>query len=350
MSVPMKGIRVLGLAVLGGLLAVGDAGSAAAAVDGPKVNWSWASFGNPRAGTTAMDKFVEMVAAETNGNFAIKIAYGETLAPSKEIIDGIKIGAFEGGFWSPPFAPGKTPTASIFTLPFLPLGDFAAATRVSDAYFRHPAAKRDFDAWSTVYLMPMLIPGYEFIGRGDPPMSLADWKGKRVRALGGQGQAMAKLGAVTTTVTSPEVYGALERGVIDAAALPYYAFVSFKLHEIAKWYTKDFGLGYIISNVPVSKEAYDKLPPQYRKLLVDTAPRALDAHNKALAADDEKSIAALKARNLREIVIPPAMLQEFVSLAGQPVWDDWMKDMTSKGYPGKELLDFVLAEAKKSGS
>lgn len=345
-----NGTRAFGLILASVGLACLAPAPGHAAVDGPKVAWNWASFGNPRPGSVAMDKFVEIVSAETNGNFSIKIAYGETLAPSKEIIDGIKIGAFEGGFWSPPFAPGKQLTASIFTLPFLPLGDLAQATRISDLYYRQPVPQKDFEAWSCVYLMPMMIPGYEFIGRGDPPMSLADWKGKRVRALGGQGQAMAKLGAVTTTVTSPEVYGALERGVIDAAALPYYAFVSFKLLEISKWYTKDLGLGYIISSVPLNKAAYEKLPPQYRKLLTDTAPIALAAHNKALAEDDEKTIAALKARGLREIAIPAAMRNDFVQLAAQPVWDEWVKDMASKGYPGRELLDFVLSESKKQGS
>jgi len=344
-----RSARLLGCAALA-IGVVAGVPETQAAVDGPKVNWTWASFGNPRPGTTVMDKMIEIVSAETNGGFTIKIAYGETLAPSKEIIDGIKIGAFEGGFWTPPFAPGKQPSTSIFTLPFLPVGNFENATRIADVYYRHPAVKKDFDAWSATYHAPIMIPSYEFIGRGEAPVTLADWKGKRVRALGGQGQAMAKLGAVATTVTSPEVYGAMEKGVIDAAALPYYAFVSYKLQEIARWYTKDFGLGYVISNVALSTAALDKLPPQYKKVLVDAVAPSLAAHNKALREDDEKSIAQFKARGLKEIVISPAMQAELVKIGGQPVWDEWVKDITAKGYPGQELLDVILNEAKKARS
>ena len=347
MSKLMTGIRVLGFTVLAIGLAVGAPTAATAAVDGPKVTWTLASFGTARAGTTCMDKLAEFLAAETNGNFTLKIAYNETLAPAKEIFDGLKIGAFEAGYMAPPFAPGKQPSAMIFSLPFLPFSDLAAANRISDSYHRHPAVKRDFDAWDSLYMMPVITTNYEIIGKGPPPASLADWKGKRVRALSGYGQALSKLGAVPTTVTSPEIYGALDRGVIDAAALPFYAAVSYRLQEVGKWFTTGMSLGINIASVAVNKAAYDKLPPQYQKLLGDLTPRVLDEQVKALEGDDEKSIAALKARGLTEIVIPKAMHQEFVRMGGQPVWDEWVKDITAKGYPGQELLDLILTEANK---
>jgi len=336
-------LAAVGLACL--VPAVGNA-----AVDGPKLSWTLASFGTARAGTTCMDKLAELLAAETNGNFTLKIAYGETLAPAKEIFDGIKIGAFEAGYMAPPFAPGKQPSAMVFSLPFLPFSDLAAANRVSDVYHRHPAVKRDFDAWNSVYMMPVITTSYEIIGKGSPPATLADWKGKRVRALSGYGQALSKLGAVPTTVTSPEIYGAMDRGVIDAAALPLYAVVSYRLQEVGKWFTSGMSLGINIASVALNRPAYDKLPAQYRTLLADLTPRVLDEQVKALEGDDEKSIAALKARGLSEILIPATMQQEFVRIGGQPVWDEWVKEITEKGYPGRELLDVILSESKKAKS
>jgi TRAP-type C4-dicarboxylate transport system substrate-binding protein len=331
-------------------LAVLAPADARAAVDGPKVNWTLASFGTARAGTACMDKLAEFLAAETNGNFTLRGAYNETLAPAKEIFDGLKIGAFEAGYMAPPFAPGKQPAAMIFSLPFLPFRDLAEANRISDIYHRHPAVKRDFDAWEAVYMMPVITTSYEIIGKGPAPASLADWRGKRVRALSGYGQALAKLGAVPTTVTSPEIYGALDRGIIDAAALPFYAAVSYRLQEVGKWFTTGMSLGVNIASVALNGPAYGKLPPQYKKLLADLTPRLLDEQVKALEGEDERSIAALKARGLAEIKIPPAMQREFVQLGGQPVWDEWVKEISAKGYPGQELLDIILNETKKARS
>jgi len=342
-------MRYLGLAALAAGL-VGLAPPSQAAVDGPKVEWKLASFGKSRPGTACMDTLADMVAAETNGRFTIKIAYGETLSPAKEIIDGIKIGAFETGFWSTPYAPGKQPAATVFTLPFLPLGDAESATRIGDVYYRHPAVKRDFDAWDSVYLMPVLVPAYEFIGGGSPPADITNWRGKRVRALGGQGEAMGRLGAATANVPSPEVYGALDKGLIDAAALPYYAFSSFKLYEVSEWYTKGLDLGSILTNVPVNKAAYEKLPPQYKELLAQVKPKALAAQVKALDDDDAKTLALLKSQGLKEIAVPAAVRQEIVKMAAQPIWDAWIEDITAKGYPGRVLFDVILNEAKKARS
>lgn len=339
--------RWVGLPLIGALAIAGSV-AAEAAVDGPKLSWNLAASGNSRPGTAALDKLAELVAAETGGKFTIKVAYGETLAASKEVIDGLKINAFEAGYWTPPLAPGKQPATSVFTLPFLPFGDIKNATRVADIYYRHPAVKRDFDAWDSIYLMPVTLPSYEFMGRGDPPLTLADWKGKRVRALGGQGQAMAMLGAVTTTVTTTEIYGAMERGVIDAAGLPNYAFASFKIMEIAKWHTTGLELGIVVPNAALSAKAFAALPAQYKTVLTGAVPAALDAQVTALVEDEAKSLAAFKARGLREVVIPAAMREEFMRMAGRPVWDDWVKEMNGKGYPGQELLDVILNESKKN--
>jgi len=347
MEMLMNGARALRLALMAAMGIAGGASLAQAAIEGPRVSWTLASFGKARAGTTCMDKLAEYLAAETNGRFMLKIAYGETLSPAKEIFDGLKIGAFEAGYMAPPFAPGKQPATMVFTLPFLPFASLAEANRVSDLYHRHKAVKRDFDAWGATYLMPVITTSYEVVGRGAPLAALADWKGKRVRALGGYGQALSKLGAVPTTVTSPEIYGALERGLIDAAALPYYAHVSYRLHEVGTWYTKGLSLGVNIASVALNRVAYEELPAAYKDLLAALTPRVLAEQVDALENDDARSIAAFEAAGLDAVSIPATMRAELVRLGGQPVWDAWVKDITAQGYPGQELLDIILTEAKK---
>ena len=46
----------------------------------------------------------------------------------------------------------------------------------------------------------------------------------------------------------------------------------------------------------------------------------------------------------------PAEFQKLAELAGRPIWDKWVQDVTSKGYPGQKLLDVILTTAKKAGS
>ncbi len=340
---------VVGGGAIVGLVA-GFAGAASAAVDGPKVSWNLAAYGQPRAATIAIDKLAEYVSAETNGNFAIKVHYGSTLAPEKEALDGLKIGAYEIGWAVAGYAPGKQPSLNALGLPFLPLGDMTQGTRISHAFYQHPGVKRDFDSWNGMYLQPIFVPLYEFMGRGKAPEKIEDWKGLRVRALGGAGSAMAKIGAVPTNVTAPESYGAIERGILDAVSFAYYAFVSFKINEVGTWYTKGFDIASANSSLVMSKDAYAKLPPQYQTLLYGMVPRALQAQIAAMDAEEDKAEADFKRRGIKMVTISPAMREEMVRLGGQPVWDEWIADITAKGYPGHVLVDFILAEAKKSSS
>ena len=48
----------------------------------------------------------------------------------------------------------------------------------------------------------------------------------RVRATGGLGKAFAAVGAVPTSVTSPEAYQAMESGVVDTVAFAQHAHLS----------------------------------------------------------------------------------------------------------------------------
>src|SRR3546814_20631219 len=106
-----------------------------------------------------------------------------------------------------------------------------------------------------------LLPQYEFRGDGNAPKTLYDWQGRRVRALAGLGEAMKSVGAVPTTVPSPEIYTALERGTFQAASLPFsYAHATYKLHEVSQWYTYGMAPGTVNCPLVVSRSAFDKLP------------------------------------------------------------------------------------------
>ncbi|MFO1188388.1 MAG: TRAP transporter substrate-binding protein DctP [Alphaproteobacteria bacterium] len=324
--------------------------AAQAAVDGPKLGWNLAAYGPPRPATLALDRLSDVVKAETSGNFAIKVQYSEALAPAKEILDGTSIGAFELGWWVPTYAPGKLPSLTALGLPFLPLGDLMNATRAADAYYRHPVVAREHDVWNVDHIMVVFNPPYEFMGCGKAPDSIAAWKGLRVRALGGGGTAMARLGAVPTTVTSPEVYGAMDRGIVDAAAITYGSFATYKIPEIAHWYTKGFALNYIVTAVVGNKSAHAKLPPQYQALIKNAVPIATQAQAESVQAEEDKAEADFQKRGLKMINISAEMRQEMIRVGGTPVWDDWVKEMTEKGLPARTLLDFLLAEGRKGAS
>lgn len=318
-------------------------------VEGPKVTWQLSTYGKPRSTTAGTELLAKIVRERTGGNFEIANVY-DSLSPLKENLDGVKIGAFEAGFIIASLHPGKTPTLNVFNLPFLPLGDMEVQARVMEGYYKLPAVKQDMARWDAMALLPHALPPYELVGRGRPPTTVAALKGLRVRAPGELGDALKKVGAVPTSMQATEVYQGLERGLIDAAAFPYFAMKIYRTQDVCEWYTTNVGFGITSGFTVVGLRPYNALPEQYRALLESASREAVKQHIEIFRKDEEDGLAALKAKNLEAVSYAPEEIARFVEEGGKPIWDAWVEDMTTKGFPGRALLDYVLNESKKGAS
>jgi TRAP-type mannitol/chloroaromatic compound transport system substrate-binding protein len=318
----------------------------AAEVDGPKVDWKFSTWGKQRAFTVGIETLSDIVSKKTGGNFTIKVFYGEALSKARENLDGIKLGAFDGAHFCNFYHPGKNPAFMVFSLPFLPLGDWDVSLKVRNTLYQHPALVADMNNWNAVAYASTLLPQYEFLGKGEPPTKLSDWKGKRVRAGGGLGDAMEVLGATKTTTTATEVYTSMQRGTMDAASFPFtYSHVAYKIHEVSDWYTANMSPGTAECPVVLSKKSLDALPAQYKKLLQDVKPDVDRAQIQAYIDIDKKNLPMLQKR-LKPITYSDAQLDEFRKIAGKPVWDKWVAANKDK-FDAQGVLDLVFETAKK---
>ena len=335
---------VAGMASFGGM----SAPAQAAKVEGPKVVWNLSTWGTPRTATRNFEKLSELLSEATDGNFTLKINWGGTLSAPKENIDGVKIGAFEMALHAISFRPGTMPTLEVMGLPFLPLGDLKAQGQVGLAVYELPTAKKDLERWNIVAIMPLLLTPYQLMGKGKAPLAITDLKGMRVRAPGGLGDAVKTVGAVPTNFASSELYNALERGLLDAVSLANYAHQAYRIYELSEWYTVNLDFGILATVVPANKDSWEALPPQYRKLILDSVQPSLDYQAQVYITEEAEAVQAFNDKGLKALTYSAAALDEFQVAAGKPVWDAWVAEMNGKGYPGQAILDATLAEAKKA--
>lgn len=337
--------KILAAAFAVGYAMVGTAvAQPAPEVAGPKVDWRFSVWGNPRAFTAGMEHVAKRVKEKTGGNFNITIGYGEQFSKDRENLDSIKLGAIDGAYFCNFYHPGKNPAFMVFSLPFLPLGDWDVNVEARKRLYQHPAFVKDMDQWGAFVYTAAVMPQYEFMGRGKPPQNMTDWKGMRVRAGGGLGDAMAKLGAVKTTTTATEVYTALQRGSMDGVSLPYsYAHAAYKLPEVSEWFTSNMSPGTSACPAVLSKASFNKLPPQYQKLLKDLVPETYAVQVKAYQDIDAKNLPAFRAK-LKEIVYTPQQLEELRVKVAKPVWDEWVA-ANKKRFNGQELIDIIIQTA-----
>ena len=326
------------------ILAAGS--TSAQTVDGPKINWKMGSWGKPRAVTAGQEMLKKHVEEKTGGKFTITIGY-ESFGGPKELLDLLKVGGLQATLFCSSYHPDKTPGYTALDLPFLPVADADAQERVHETFHKHPYIVKELAGWNATMFTSNLLPQYEFMGKGKPPKTLDDWKGMRVRAIGGIGDAMKRLGAVPTSMDSTEVYTALERGVVDAVSLPAtYAHASFKLFEISKWFTENLSPGTQACPTGINLDAWNALPEQYKQLVQEAKPLAYAILKKAYREADEKNIPLFKQKGLTFVRYSDAELAEFRKVGAQPVWDEWVQAREAQGIPGRELLNVILEAAR----
>jgi TRAP-type mannitol/chloroaromatic compound transport system substrate-binding protein len=296
-------------------------------------------------GTEAVSKYLD---EKTGGQWQLKIHYGGAISPPKQNLDNVKRGAIQGGTVCTGYHPGKNPMGSVGDLPFLPFTTWGKLIAGHEAIRTSPHWEAEMKKWGAKPWYSNILPQYEFMGVGEPPKNALDWNGKTVRALGGIGEAMKKLGAALKSAPAPEAYELLERGVVQGWSFPYsYTFGAFRLHEISTWYTSNFQPGTNHCPSVVNLKAYAKLPDEWKRLYMNSRKVAYDALVQAYVDADKKWIPIYEAnKNLKEIRFTAEDLAKVEQMAGKPVWDEWVEARKKEGLPGQEMLDTVLNAAK----
>lgn len=308
------------------------------------VEWNVSLWGKRRAFTEHVEKLAELVAEKTGGDFTLNISYGG-LSPERENLDGISIGAFEMAQFCAGYHPDKNPSLTVLELPFLGVQSLEQERAISQALYEHPVVRADLARWNAVPIMPSPMPQYNFVGVGEPPQTVEDFKGLSVRALGGIGKAMEAVGAVPTSMSATEVRQALDSGVVRAVSFAPHAHMSFGTIETGQWWTTNLNPGTVNCPVVVNSDALNALSDEHRAALLGSIDEALEHYidfylNQTMAAWGP----ALESRGIAQITYEPEELVKFRTAVAGPAQEAWVAENAARGLPAQELLDFVTAK------
>ena len=308
------------------------------------LKWDMSLWGNPRAGTVAADTLARLVEERTEGAWQINRHYGEAISKSRENLDGIAIGAFEVAMICNFYHPQKNPALMVLTMPFLPMETIENSKKIRKAVYSHPAVVAELERWGAMIYTSTYLPQYEFMGRGEPPRTIEDWRGMTVRAGGGIGHAMRLLGATPTSSTATEVYTGVQQGTMDAAAFPFtYSHVSYRIHEVSDWFTSNLAPGTADCPIVIAKQAYDALPEEYRVLLADIREEVDAAQIQAYLDVDVENLPMLQ-ESLIETTYTAELRAELRESVGKSVIDAWIADHESD-FDARGLVQLVFESA-----
>ena len=267
----------------GGVLA---AAGAAAVVDAPnviaqpKVQWRMSTTWTPANDMLqgAAVRLAKAVDEMSGGRFRIEVFAGGQIMPPFDRFDAASQGKIEAFMAVTHYWAGKEPALDWFhTVPFgmNPEGMLAW-------FYQGDGLK----IWEETYAAFNLVP------RPGPPIApqmagwfrkkintIADYKGLKMRISGLGRQVIARAGGTVVLTPGAEIYGALERGVIDACEwIGPHDDMKLGLHKTARYhYYPGWHEPGTMTEFGFNKKAYEALPIDLRRML-DHAAAAVQVY------------------------------------------------------------------------
>ncbi|HXV82477.1 MAG TPA: TRAP transporter substrate-binding protein [Candidatus Binatia bacterium] len=274
---------------------------------------------------------------KSKGRIKVTIHPGGALAAAPAHYENVVAGAFDIGWTLQGYTPGRFPLTGVVELPFL-WSSAQDATGVFWQMFQElPALQNEYRDVKVLAIWTHDLG--QLYTTSKPVRTLEDLRGLKIRAAGPVQVSMLRaLGAVPVTMPAGEIYDALERGVVDGLVIGLSAIKGFRLDQVVKHAT--LANSYVAAMiVAMNQQSYKKLSTEDRALLDSLTGKRmamLGAKNYDNEADD--GLQALKKAKASIYQLSPSEMEKWKQ-ATASVSKEWIKEMDSKGLPGKQVYD-----------
>jgi TRAP-type transport system periplasmic protein len=224
-----------------GLALAVSAGSPGIAAELVYGNWTPAQEYQNRV---VMPELFRNIEKDTNGAIKWKLIAGGQIADGKTTFTAVKDGLMQAGLGIVTYVPNAIPSVyAIYSTIIFGENDPVAATlaALETIYFNCPACLDEFKKFNSVMIGGWTSSAYALACR-EPLRTMADLKGKRVRATGGNAEMLKMGGMVPVGATLVEAVGLLQRGGIDCQHGIHDWLRTFGYADVAK-YVMDYPLG-----------------------------------------------------------------------------------------------------------
>ena len=264
-----------------------------------------------------------------------------------QLFDQVKDGVVDIVWTVPGYQAGRFPVSEAFELPFM-VRDSERASRGLWSY----AMKNATAEFKGVKPILFHVHDGSLLHTTNKQVKvLEDFKGLKVRAPTRQGTKMVTaLGATPVPMPLPQAAEALSKGVIDGALIPWEVVPAMKFEEITKFHTETPAGGAQMLNTvfifAMNQAKYDSLSPELKKVIdANSGPDRSAWVGKTFAQDALPGRKSAEARKNTFYTLPDAEVKRWEA-ATASVTEEWVKDMTAKGFDGNRLLEEARAASK----
>ena len=301
--------------------------------------------------TQALQPWIKQIEQATKSRVKIEVFPSQTLVRGPDMWRQVRAGVVDIGWCFHGYWPDQTPLADVISLPFLPIKSAEQASAVLwSLYQKYPAMQKEFS--DVVPLLLYTTSPYFILTTKKQVKTLEDLKGLKIRIPGGPPTEMIKaLGAVPAPIPMPDMYQALDKGVVDGMGAPWEAIQGFRLYEVAKYYTM-VSTATPYFSICANKQKWASLPQDVRDQIMSVSGLAGAKFwgKNFFDTAEADALAKIKAGNytMERFELPDAEVARWRKVAGEPLWEEWVKKMEGKGHKeARAILNDAIEMLKK---
>ncbi len=287
------------------------------------------------------DQWCKEVEKRTNGKVKVRHFAGATLTSPPQTYDSILSGVVDIGNCVLGYTMGKFPLSEVLDYPLGYPSGFVA-TKLANEYYNKFKPK-EFNDVKVLYFHAQ---GPGILHTKKPVNKLEDLKGMKIRTFGSNAKFMSLLGGAPVAMPMGDAYDSISKGVADGLMCGYEALKGWKLGEVIKYTTENYGSAYTATFiVAMNKDKWNSIPPDLQKIIEQINLEYIEKQGKLWDTMDQEGMEYSQKRGNKSIKLSAEENARWAAKT-QPLFDEYVKKTKEKNLPGDEALKFIRGYLK----
>ncbi|MGO1764613.1 MAG: DctP family TRAP transporter solute-binding subunit [Brevibacterium yomogidense] len=279
--------------------------------------------------------FAERLSELTDGRIGVKFYYNNALGGEREVVEGMSINSIQMGMASTGPMGGFVRSFMLFDMPYI-FEDTEHVYSVLDGEIGQELAD-EFLETTNVRILSWTENGFRYETNSQLPIETPeDLNGikHRTQESAAQIDTWGALGADAIPMAWPEVYTALQQGVIDSQENPIATIADVRFFEVQKYIAMT---EHVYSPAPmmISERYFETFSDADQEAILEAGSHATDIQREASAVQEDEALELMLSEGMEKTEIDRDAFVE----ATEPVLESWRDEIP------RNLIDRVIDEA-----
>lgn len=273
----------------------------------------------------------------TGGKYKVEVVHGGALASIPKAYDVVAKGIVDISHFIPQDTDRPFDMSNVVALPFLQVRS-DTATKALHTVRRKGYFDKEYAGVKLLFMNTSA--SADDLITIKPVNSLVDLKGLKIGTGGGPRVDLLKaLGAVPVFCPPPEVYGMLQKGVIDGVLISGYGLYPEHTVEFLRYIINPIRMFRVLHVVAMNKDTYNKMPDDIKKIVdsMDAEAKYSLMGAKILADEYDEYISRFLKEVGKQITLNEADTAVVEGVCAN-IFNKWISDMNAKGLPGQDIV------------